>query len=307
MSDSPDDGADDGSCRICGGSTAFAFSTTDRNRHLSSERFVYVRCGSCRTLALVNVPADLAAFYPADYYRVPSGRQELLAFAGPAERAKLALLRPFVPGGRLLEIGPAIGAFLAVAQDAGYWVEAVEMDAACCAFLERELGVETIRSDDPAGALQTAGQFNVIALWQVIEHLPDPRRVLEAAARAVAPGGVLALAAPNPEALQARVFGARWTHIDAPRHLFLLPLPTLVSLGERLGLEPVLQTTSDVSARGWNVFGWRESLASSVRDARLRRLVRIAGSAIALAIAPVERRGRRGATYTVVFRRPAAA
>jgi 2-polyprenyl-3-methyl-5-hydroxy-6-metoxy-1,4-benzoquinol methylase len=306
MSDPPDGRGLDGPCRICGGPTAFAFATTDRNRHLSSDRFVYVRCVSCRTLALANVPPDLSAFYPADYYRVPSGRRELLALGGPAERAKLALLRPFMPAGRLLEIGPAIGAFLAVAQEAGYGVEAVEMDAACCAFLERQLGVRTIRSDDPAGVLETAGQFDIIAMWQVIEHLPDPRQVLEAAARALAPGGVLALAAPNPDALQGRVFGSRWTHIDAPRHLFLLPLPTLVSLGAQAGLDPVLQTTSDASARGWNHFGWRESLASGVRDPRRKRLMRMVGSAIALAIAPVERRGRWGATYTVVLRRSAS-
>ena len=84
------------------------------------------------------------------------------------------MLRPFAPRGRLVEIGPAVGAFLAVSQEAGYSVEAVEMDAACCSFLERELGVRTVRSDDPASALDAAGQFDVIALWQVLEHLPDP-------------------------------------------------------------------------------------------------------------------------------------
>lgn len=293
-----------GTCRICGGTTTVAFITTDRNRRLSPEPFVYVRCSSCGTFALENVPSDLGAFYPPDYYRVPSGRRELLFAGAAAEREKLALVRRFAPLGRLLEIGPAIGGFLAVAQDAGYRAEAIEMDPACCAFLEHELGVTTIKSDDPATALAAAGEFDVIALWQVIEHLPNPKAVLEAAARALAPGGVLVLAAPNPDALQRRVFGARWTHIDAPRHLFLLPLPTLIGLCMRLGLEPLLQTTTDASARGWNVFGWRESLANTARNPRLVRALRMLGSLIALGMAPVERRGRRGATYTLVLRRP---
>lgn len=291
-------------CRICGGVTVPAFSTFDRNRRLSSERFDYARCDRCGTLALSNMPTDLGAFYPPDYYRVPAGRTELLASGAKAEREKLALLRPFAPRGRLVEIGPAVGAFLAVSQEAGYSVEAVEMDAACCSFLERELGVRTVRSDDPASALDAAGQFDVIALWQVLEHLPDPRRTLAAAARALAPGGVLALAAPNPESLQFRVFGSRWTHIDAPRHLFLVPLRTVVRLGAEYGLEAVLETTSDASARGWNAFGWRESLAGFTHEPRLARALRMAGSLSTLLVAPVERRAYRGATYTLLMRRP---
>jgi 2-polyprenyl-3-methyl-5-hydroxy-6-metoxy-1,4-benzoquinol methylase len=291
-------------CRICGAATVPAFSTYDRNRRLSDERFDYVRCVRCHTLALTNVPEDLGAFYPPDYYEVPRTRSDLLAVAARAERAKLALIEPLASGGRVVEIGPAIGGFLAVAQEAGYRVEAVEMDEDCCRFLESELGITTTRSDSPADALDAAGSFDVIALWQVIEHLPDPSRVVAAAARALAPGGILVLAAPNPDAFQFRVLRSRWTHIDAPRHLFLLPLATLARLGGEHGLEVVLETTSDFSARGWNAFGWRESLAGLVRGGRAAEALRLVGSAITLLLGPLERSARRGSTYTLVLRRP---
>lgn len=291
-------------CDVCGGHLAAAFTTTDRNRRLSSELFRYKRCSRCRSLALTNVPPNLGAFYPSDYYRVPSTRQEVLAIGGATERAKLALVRRFVRTGRLLEIGPAIGAFLAVAQDAGFEVEAVEMDPDCCAFLEEKLGVPTKRSDDPSGALRNSGPYDAIALWQVIEHLPDPREVVAAAAAALSPGGILALAAPNPDSLQLRLLGSRWTHVDAPRHLHLIPIPALVALAAQNGLEVALATTNDASARGWNLFGWRESLASMTRRPRLARLLRVAGSLITVGVVPVERTGLRGATYTLVFRRP---
>src|SRR5438105_2048112 len=90
-------------CGICSGRTAPAFDTTDRNRRLSTERFEYVRCDRCRTLALANIPTDLGSFYPPDYYRVPCTRAELLSGDTSAERAKLAMLRRFAPTGRLLE------------------------------------------------------------------------------------------------------------------------------------------------------------------------------------------------------------
>jgi len=291
-------------CRVCGGPTASAFFTRDFNRRVSEEAFEYVRCRHCGTLALANVPVELGAYYPQDYYRVPASRAALLAVGGDAERDKLALLLPFAPPGRLLEIGPAVGAFLAVAQEAGYAVQAVEMDKQCCQFLEGELGVPTICSDDPAAVLAKEGPFDVIALWQVIEHVTDPDAVIEAAAKALAPGGVLALAAPNPDALQLRIFRNRWTHIDAPRHLFLLPLETLAGLGKKHELEVVFETTSDRSALGWNLFGWRESLAGLARSRIGRRWLRLVGSVAARVLGPIERRGRRGATYTLFLRRP---
>jgi 2-polyprenyl-3-methyl-5-hydroxy-6-metoxy-1,4-benzoquinol methylase len=293
-------------CRICHGPVSRAFTAHDRNRRLSAERFEYVRCKECGTLALATTPKDLGAFYPPDYYRVPASRTELLAVGRRAEQAKVELLRPFSPGGRLIEVGPAVGAFLAVAQEEGYAVEAVEMDERCCTFLERELGVPTTCSDDPAAVLSARGRFDVVALWHVIEHVVDPVSVLAAAAQALAPGGVLALAAPNPDAFQFRVLGSRWTHIDAPRHLFLLPLQTLTRLGAEHGLEPVLETTNDYCGRGWNSFGWRESLANLVPGGRMAGLLRLAGSVIARLLAPVEQRGLRGATYTLLLRRPSA-
>jgi 2-polyprenyl-3-methyl-5-hydroxy-6-metoxy-1,4-benzoquinol methylase len=297
---------EDVACRLCGGPTRPAFRTEDVNRRLSDEQFQYVRCERCGTLTLANVPPELGAYYPSDYYRVPASREALLAAGEEAEREKLALIQPFVETGRLLEVGPAVGAFVAVSQDAGYTVEAIEMDELCCRFLETELGVPTICSDDPAAVLATSWPFDVIVLWQVIEHVPDPAGLIAAAAAAISPGGVLAVSAPNPEALQFRVFGRRWTHIDAPRHLALMPLDALAELGARHGLDVVLQTTSDPSAVGWNRFGWRESLAGLVKSQRAWTALRILGSVLARVLAPIERRRRRGATYTLVLQRPSS-
>jgi SAM-dependent methyltransferase len=290
-------------CRICGGATTVAFSTRDRNRSLSSERFTYVRCATCRTLALERIPSDLDAYYPPDYYRVPEKREELMGATGP-ERYKVEIVRRHAPGGRLVEIGPAIGAFVALAQEAGYEASAIEMDAECCRFLRDVLGVPTTHTDDPGGALSENGPFEVIALWQVIEHVSDPVELLAAAAGALAPGGVVALAAPNPDALQFRLFGRRWTHVDAPRHLFLLPIEVIEGLARRFGLEVALVTTRDPGALGWNLFGWRESLANLIRGRYLQGGMRVAGSVLSRAMRPIERRDRLGSTYTMVLRKP---
>jgi 2-polyprenyl-3-methyl-5-hydroxy-6-metoxy-1,4-benzoquinol methylase len=290
-------------CAVCGGPTASAFVASDRNRRLSNERFSYRRCAWCGTLALVAVPDNLDRYYPSEYYTLPNDRDALLAAVG-AEQYKVDMLRRFVPGGRLIEIGPAIGGFAVLAQEAGYQVSAVEMDARCCRFLRDVVGIETQESDDPAGALRAFAPFDAVAMWHVIEHLRDPAEVLKAAAAAVRPGGVVVLAAPNPEAFQFRVLGSRWTHLDAPRHLFLIPAGELARIGSELGLEVALLTTSDAGTLGWNVFGWRESLAGFAQGRYSRHGLKLLGSLVAGVMRPLDRRDRHGSTYTLVLRRP---
>ena len=203
--------------------TAPSFATTDRNRHLSEERFRYCRCDRCGTFSLAGIPADLDRYYPTEYYAIPSSREWLTANARH-EQYKLDIIRRFVVDGRLVEIGPAVGAFSLAAQEAGFDTSAIEMDAACCEFLRSVVGIRVQETDDPVAALAATGPFDVVAMWHVIEHLPNPRAVLSAAIAALRPGGIVALAAPNPAAFQFRLWRGRWTHVDAPRHLSLMPM-----------------------------------------------------------------------------------
>ena len=290
-------------CSICDGALRFAFSTRDYNRRTTSDRFTYLRCSRCGTLTLSSIPADLGRYYPADYYGFPRSREELLA-AADHERYKLEIVRSFAPPGRLIEIGPAAGAFAVVAQEAGYEVSAIEMDSDCCRFLRTVVGIEVHETDDPVAALGTEEQFDVVAMWHVLEHVPNPREVLAAAARALLPGGVVAIAAPNPNAFQFRVLRSRWTHVDAPRHLFLVPFATLARLGRELELEVAVLTTVDPGTLGWNAFGWQESLAGLGRTKYVRHGLRLVGKALAATMRPFDRHDHHGSTYTIVLRRP---
>ena len=96
-------------CPLCSAEATPAFSVGDRNREISSERFDYWRCRSCHTTFLVNPPDDLGIYYPSSYYGLPSATE--LDRVAEGEAPKLALLAPFVAGGRLIEIGAASGAF----------------------------------------------------------------------------------------------------------------------------------------------------------------------------------------------------
>ncbi|RYX86178.1 class I SAM-dependent methyltransferase [bacterium] len=293
-------------CPYCKREAPLFFQTTDRNRHLSEDIFSYYRCRSCRLVFLTPIPDDLAKYYPSDYYHIPQSVEELGSLV-EAQRYKLDIVQKFVKSGRLLEIGPASGDFVYHASQAGFEVETIEMDERCCGFLRDVVGVGAIHSDDAVGAIAEMApdvSYDVIALWQVIEHLPDFWKTIEAATSRLAEGGILVLAAPNPSSLQFRLLKGYWTHVDAPRHVCLIPIKLLTRHTRKLGLRPVLVTTSDVGSLGWNAFGWRYSFGSfSPAVGRVRGALFRLGSALTFLLQGVERKGLRGSTYTIVLKK----
>jgi len=289
-------------CPLCGGASERAFVTPDRNRGIGDEQFEYRRCLACGVLYLRNVPADLAPYYPNAYFTLPDLAQ-MRAISRGSERYRIDLVRRHVRDGRLAEIGPGDGIFAVQAVDAGFEVAAVEMDPAACEHLRAALGIEVVQSAEPELALAGLAPLRAVVAWHVIEHVRRPWELMAAAAEALEPGGVLVLATPNPGAFGLRVLGGRWPHVDAPRHLFLLPHDTLIERARGLGLDPVQLTTTDTGGLHWNAFAWHYALRRPGIGRHADEAARLAGRAIAAALAPVERRGLRGAAYTVVLRK----
>ena len=292
-------------CRMCGAATTPCLTATDRNREVDDRTFSYHRCEACATIQLAGVPEDLGRYYDAAYHGVPTPGE--LRSHADLEAHKIALLRAHVRPGRLVEIGPSFGAFSLAARETGFDVTAIERDVACCAYLEQTVGVRAIHSARPQDELAALPPSRVIALWQVFEHLEHPQRVLEAAAANLEPGGVLAIAVPNPQSLGFRLLRSRWVHLDAPRHLALVPHATLVRRAVALGLEPLATVTTDPFARHCNRFAWEYALRR--RPARGPSPVPVVRMSQVLerVLAPVERRGLRSSTYTLLLRRQGSA
>jgi 2-polyprenyl-3-methyl-5-hydroxy-6-metoxy-1,4-benzoquinol methylase len=286
-------------CPLCSGGADPTFAIGDRNRELSEVVFRYRRCRNCGTLFLENVPADLGRYYPDDYYALPSLAE--LDRAAAAEAPKIELIAPYVPSGRLVDIGAAYGIFARAAKLAGYHVTAIEMDERCCGYLRETVGVQALQSAEPEQAIAGLEGADAIVLWHVLEHLSHPAELLANAATCLEPGGVLALAMPNPDSLQFRLLGASWAHVDAPRHLALIPFAALRAQAEGLGFELAHMTTSDPAGRHWNTFGWEYALRRRPARHRSTVLTRTLSRSLGLAVSPLERRGLNGSAYTAVF------
>src|SRR5271165_6512431 len=227
-------------CRLCGAPAEFAFEVGDRNRGLGDGSFRYWRCTACNAVFLACVPDD------PEFVR--------------REEVKLELVRRFVGDGALVEIGPGPGQFTRVARAAGFDVTVIDRDGEYCGQIHQLLGVRAVQSEDPAEVLPGLPPSAAVAMWHAIEHLADPWGVLGACARNLQPGGVLAISTPNPDSLQFRLLGRYWMHLDAPRHLQLIPAETLRGRAAQLGLRHVLTVTTDPVGLECNRLGWEYAL-----------------------------------------------
>jgi len=291
-------------CSYCKAEARYLFKVNDRNRRISDELFRYHRCTACGLIFLRPIPIDLGAFYPTNYYPVPATLADLQS-ASTNEQFKLDLITGFVQKGKLLEVGPAFGNFAYLAKRSGFDVDAIEMDSRCCEFLRTIAGITTFQSNDAAQEVKDKGPYDVIALWHVIEHLPNFHETLDALAARVKHGGILVVAAPNPAAWQFTILGRYWTHVDAPRHVVLIPVELLVTHMSKLGFTAVFKTMTDTGGVGWNRFGWQVSLANFVQSGKLKWLLERAGSILTRIMKPFERNDCRGSAYTIIFRKDA--
>jgi len=289
-------------CPLCKQESSLYFRSKDYNRKITLEPFDYYRCPSCNLIFLSPIPDDLGKYYPNTYYSVPFSFEQLEK-AAQQERYKINIVQQFITKGRLLEIGPAYGGFTFLAKQAGFEVEALEMDINCCKFLQDVVRIKAINSDDPSEGLRNAKKYNVIALWHVIEHLPDPWKTLKTIAEKLLPNGILVIAAPNPDAFQFHLLGRFWPHVDAPRHLSLIPLSLLQKETGLIGLKTIWSSTSDKGTLGWNVFGWEYFFVNIAHRGFFKKRFRTIGWAISKIVSPVERINGLGSTYTAVFKK----
>ncbi len=116
------------------------------------------------------------------------------------------------------------------------------------------------------GTLQDArlpgDHFDVITLWDVIEHVPEPVPLLAEAARVLKPGGRLVLTTGDWGSAYAREKGANWHLMTPPWHLTMFSRDTLANAAARAGLRVVAWRSEGVAGDGW-VWRNRASLAVS--------------------------------------------
>ena len=129
-----------------------------------------------------------------------------------AAKAQIGLIKKYKKGTSLLDRGCAEGFFLYNASKAGYATKGVELSQDAAEYAQKEFGL-----DVEAGRFEEsrfAGNcFDVVTLWQVLEHLPYPLTTLKEVYRILKPGGLVVVSTPDIRSITARIFRKRWWNI----------------------------------------------------------------------------------------------
>ena len=195
-------------------------------------------CGSCGLLfqwPLPETTALLAAYGDVeDPLYLAEKDNRYLTF-----RRALGLLGP-AAGRRLLDVGAYCGYFVDVACEAGFDAEGIELSRWAVGHARR-LGL-SVRNESIEERARSGAHYDVITMWDVIEHLPDPRCELEACCRLLRPGGRLHVSTIDAGSLVARLLGKRWPWL-MDMHLVYFDRATLPALLAQAGFRVLSRRT----------------------------------------------------------------
>lgn len=249
--------------------------------YISGETFQVQRCGQCGLARTDPQPTheEIVRYYPSEYHggaqRYPAVLERALN-ALYAWRARHLESRSGGARGRVLDIGCGRGWLLYQLARRGWTAVGTELTEESGRYARDVLGLD-VRSGDLIDMRLPAESFDLVILWHVLEHIPDPAALLAEIARMLRPGGTLLAAVPNFGSPEARRGKALWFHLDVPRHLNHFDLPTLTAFLQGAGLEPV---DTDFFAPEYDVFSAVQTALNllGIRQNLLYNMVRARGA-----------------------------
>ncbi|MFN7976235.1 MAG: class I SAM-dependent methyltransferase [Acidobacteriota bacterium] len=192
----------------------------------------------CRECDLVYVNPRLADGAILDAYR-QSVDPLYVCQADPRRRSferNVRMVHRYAAPGRLLDVGCAAGYFLDAAQKAGWDAYGLDPNRDFIARAQERHGLAVFEGTLATVPLE-AGSFDVITMWDVLEHTTDPRAELRRAYALLRTGGLLFVNFPNIGSLLARLSGSSWWFLLS-HHLYYFTPATLTRIleGEGFGV-----------------------------------------------------------------------
>lgn len=199
-----------------------------------------VSCRKCSTIYTPYSPWYSSEYYYESYY--PEASLSPPAFVQARLEQITAEFTPYRQTNRLLDIGCGAGNLLQAASKLGWNAHGLDVSANAVAHVQK-LGFEVFQ-----GEIQNAGlpaqHFDVITAAEILEHLSEPRVLLDEVARVLRPGGLFWTTTPHARGLSARILGLKWRCIWPPEHLQLFSAGGLKHLLRAAGFREVQVRTT---------------------------------------------------------------
>ncbi len=237
-----DRGSEDGASRAC-----IACGCEVRRPLYRKDGYVYVACPGCGLAHLDPVPTDAEARAIFDYGyftgRLVGGyddyeADEPLHRRNSSARLDLIERERGGRGGTLLDVGCAFGFFLDEARARGWKVDGVEVSPLVADAARRRFVLNVVPELAEVAAARPA-TYDVVTVFQVLEHVSRPDDVLRLVGRCLRPGGTIVIETWDRASLVARASGRHWHEVAPPSVVWLFNRASLPPLLRRAGLEDV--------------------------------------------------------------------
>lgn len=217
--------------------------------------FQVIDCQHCGFVHAVPIPDDeqLKDFYSKRYYqdakpdyaKQHAGDKDWwnLVYRERYERFEQYLRRK----GSILDVGSGPGFFLSTGARLGWTVTGIEPSEAASEY-SRQLGVNCITSSFDAESIKTLGTYDVIQINQAIEHIPNPKLIIDICNTLLAKDGLICIIAANDfnplQKIARDVHGLPDWWVVPPEHLNYFTIESLSTLISRCGFEVVNRTAT---------------------------------------------------------------
>ncbi|MEX2526844.1 MAG: class I SAM-dependent methyltransferase [Gemmatimonadota bacterium] len=211
---------------------------------LPTPRLEYLICRNCRSVTATQMETvDFEKVY-RDHF--PEGVRRDSPTLAERYGALLEAWEERIPVRRLLEVGCGNGQFLHVAKERGWEAMGLELSRTQVEHC-RSRGLAVVYGDLIRDDLFPEGGFGLAVAMEVLEHVPDPARILQGLGERLVPGGGLHVTTPNATSLSRRILAGNWSVFD-PEHVTLATPQGLATALTGAGLRQV-----EVQSRNVNV------------------------------------------------------
>jgi 2-polyprenyl-3-methyl-5-hydroxy-6-metoxy-1,4-benzoquinol methylase len=144
-------------------------------------------------------------------------------------------------GKTLLDFGCGAGRLCAIAQEYGLQTAGIEADACARGTASKATDLGIYENVEELQVRLPAKKFDIITMWDVIEHLREPWKDLQGLSGLLQSDGYLLVSTPNAGCLRARVEKERWDNTTNPTHFYYFIRKSLRSVLQRSGFSDVAE------------------------------------------------------------------
>lgn len=225
-------------CNICNSTRAekLFLSQNIHGRFLQSKSDVFhlYKCVECKNIFLGKVRIDkdyYKKYYSQNYYAIDLGNPLFNAIIEVMDRFSFWMKEKMILSNlklrkniQILDVGCGIGKFLNHLDNKKFFKYGVEINKKG-AIEAGKKGITVYTTDFLK--LNMSKKFDVITMWHVLEHLPQPQKAIDKVFELLDKNGIFLFAVPNSACLGFSIGKKYFYHLDSPRHLFIPNLDNL--------------------------------------------------------------------------------